>query len=92
MHVGSVGDGDVFGSMVFWWTYSDSSYNRNNLVYRSACPSGTLAFSVDIPRVYSAGYSHCDLGMAWKNVASRHETRQLRPPQNALTFLWYRIP
>jgi hypothetical protein len=43
--------------------------DRNNRVYCSACFSGTLAFSIDIPRVYSAGDSNCCFGMAWKNVA-----------------------
>jgi hypothetical protein len=44
--------------------------NRNNLGYGSAYPSGTLAFPTDIPRVHSAGYSCCYLGMAGKNVVS----------------------
>ena len=70
MHIGSVADWDVFRSMVFWCTYPGSIFNSNNLVYRSACPSGTLALPIDIPRVYSTGYSYCNLGMAWKNVAS----------------------
>ena len=56
--------------MVFWYTYPGAMLNRNNLGYSSACPTGTLAFLSDIPRVYSAGYSDCYLGMAWKDVAS----------------------
>jgi hypothetical protein len=47
--------------MVFWCTYPGSMLNRNNLGSSSAGPSGTLAFSRDIPRVYSAGYSYCYL-------------------------------
>jgi hypothetical protein len=70
MHIGSVANWDVFGSMVFWCACPGSIFISNNLVYRSAYPSGTLAFPIDIPWVYSAGYSYCDLGMAWKNVAS----------------------
>jgi hypothetical protein len=61
MHIGSVGDWDVFGSMVFWCACPGSIFISNNLVYPSAYPRGTLAFPVDIPRVYSAGYSYCDL-------------------------------
>jgi hypothetical protein len=56
--------------MVFWCTYPDSILNRDNLVYSSAYPGGTLAFPTDIPRVYSAGYSRCHLGMAGENVVS----------------------
>jgi hypothetical protein len=61
MHIGSVADWDVFGSMVFWRAYPGSIFISNNLVYSSAYPGGTLAFPIDIPRVYSAGYSYCDL-------------------------------
>ena len=61
MHIGSVADWDVFGSMVFWRAHPGSIFISNNLVYSSTYPGGTLAFPIDIPRVYSAGYSYCDL-------------------------------
>ena len=66
--------------MVFWCTYPGSILNRNNLGYNSACPSGTLAFPSDIPRVYPAGYSYCYLRMAWKNVASFFSPKQEPSP------------
>jgi len=59
--VAAAAGSDVFGSMVFWCTYPGSILNRNNLGYSSACPTGTLAFPSDIPRLYSAGYSYCYL-------------------------------
>jgi hypothetical protein len=55
--------------MVFECPYPAAMLDRDNRVYGSACFSGTLAFSIDIPRVYSAGDSNCCFGMAWKNVA-----------------------
>jgi hypothetical protein len=61
MHIGSVADWDVSGSMVFWRAHPGSIFISNNLVYSSAYAGGTLAFPIDIPRVYSAGYSYCDL-------------------------------
>jgi hypothetical protein len=70
MHTGSVADWDVFGSMVFWRAHPGFIFISNNLVYSSAYPGGTLAFPIDIPRVYFDDYSYRDLGMAWKNVAS----------------------
>jgi hypothetical protein len=55
--------------MVFACPYPTAMLDRYNRVYCSACSSGTLAFSIDIHRVYSARYSNCCLGMARKNVA-----------------------
>ena len=61
MHRGSVAGWHVFGSMVFRRAHPGSIFIGNNLVYSSAYPGGTLAFPIDIPRVYSAGYSYCNL-------------------------------
>jgi hypothetical protein len=55
--------------MVFECPYPAAILDRNNRVYRSACSRGAVAFSIDIPRLYSAGYSNCCFRMAWKNVA-----------------------
>jgi hypothetical protein len=55
--------------MVFEYPYPAFILDRNNRGNCSACPSGTLAFSTDISRVYSVEHSGCCLGMAWKNVA-----------------------
>ena len=66
--------------MVFWYTYPGAMLNRNNLGHSSACLTATLAFLSDIPRVYSAGYSDCFLGMAWKAVASFfHQNKNISP-------------
>jgi hypothetical protein len=61
MHRGSVADWHVFGSMVFRRAHPGFIFVSNNLVYSSADAGGTLAFPIDIPRVYSAGYSYFDL-------------------------------
>jgi hypothetical protein len=55
--------------MVFECPYPAAILDRHNRVYCSAYSSGAVAFSIDIPRVYSAGYSNYCFGMAWKNVA-----------------------
>jgi hypothetical protein len=55
--------------MVFECPNPASILDRDNRRYRSAYLSWTLAFSIDIPRLYSAGYSSFDFGMARKNVA-----------------------
>ena len=47
--------------VAFRRAHPGSIFIGNNLVYSSAYPGGTLAFPIDIPRVYSAGYSYCDL-------------------------------
>ena len=54
--------------MVFECPDPAALLDRNNWVYCPACSSGTLAFSIDIPRVYFARDSNCCFGMAWKNV------------------------
>jgi hypothetical protein len=57
--------------MVFECPYPASILDRDNRRYCSAYPSWTLAFSIDIPRLYSAGYSGFDFGMARKDVELR---------------------
>jgi hypothetical protein len=47
--------------MVFRRAHPGFIFVSNNLVYSSADAGGTLAFPIDIPRVYSAGYSYFDL-------------------------------
>jgi hypothetical protein len=51
--------------------YPASILDRDNRRYSSAYRSWALAFSIDIPRLHSLGYSGFDFGMARKNVDLR---------------------
>jgi hypothetical protein len=69
--------------MVFECPYPASILDRDNRGYCSAYPSWTLAFFIDIPRVYSDRDSNSVFGMARKNV----DLRRLPFPSTVLLEL-----